>query len=79
MSHRRKIAVIGLGYVGLPVAVSFARSGVPVVGFDADPRRIAELKQGDDQTWELEVDELRHSPLLFTADRAELRRCDSMS
>ena len=36
MSHRRKIAVIGLGYVGLPVAVSFARSGVPVVGFDVD-------------------------------------------
>ena len=33
MMHGRKIAVIGLGYVGLPVAVSFARSGVPVVGF----------------------------------------------
>ncbi|MGA9559434.1 MAG: hypothetical protein WBR32_00185, partial [Pseudolabrys sp.] len=32
MAHGRKIAVIGLGYVGLPVAVAFARSGVPVIG-----------------------------------------------
>ena len=36
MTHNRKIAVIGLGYVGLPVAVAFARSGVPVIGFDID-------------------------------------------
>ena len=36
MAHNRKIAVIGLGYVGLPVAVAFARSGVPVTGFDID-------------------------------------------
>ncbi len=35
-AHGRKIAVIGLGYVGLPVAVAFARSGVPVIGFDID-------------------------------------------
>ena len=34
MSHGRKIAVIGLGYVGLPVAVAFARSGITVIGFD---------------------------------------------
>ncbi len=34
MSHGRKLAVIGLGYVGLPVAVAFARNGAPVVGFD---------------------------------------------
>ena len=39
VTHGRRIAVIGLGYVGLPVAVSFARSGVPVVGFDIDTRR----------------------------------------
>ena len=41
VSHGRKIAVIGLGYVGLPVAVAFARSGAPVIGFDIDPERIA--------------------------------------
>ena len=36
VSHGRRIAVIGLGYVGLPVAVAFARSGTPVIGFDID-------------------------------------------
>jgi UDP-N-acetyl-D-mannosaminuronate dehydrogenase len=43
--HQRKIAVIGLGYVGLPVAVAFARSGAGVVGFDIDRNRIEELKK----------------------------------
>ena len=46
VSHGRKIAVIGLGYVGLPVAVAFARSGAPVVGFDIDPQRIGDLHAG---------------------------------
>ncbi len=76
MSHRRKIAVIGLGYVGLPVAVSFARAGVPVVGFDVDERRIAELRQGDDRTREVEVADLRLGTLVFTADPAEMRQSD---
>ena len=38
--------MIGLGYVGLPVAVAFARTGIPVVGFDVDATRIAELNKG---------------------------------
>lgn len=50
MSHRRKIAVIGLGYVGLPVAAAFARAGSPVVGFDIDHTRVRELKVGQDRT-----------------------------
>ena len=41
MSHGRKIAVIGLGYVGLPVAAAFARGGCPVTGFDIDSTRVA--------------------------------------
>ncbi len=57
MRHGRNIAVIGLGYVGLPVAVSFARSGVPVVGFDIDQRRVAELAAGNDRTREVEAHE----------------------
>ena len=76
MKHGRKIAVIGLGYVGLPVAVSFARSGVPVVGFDIDAARVAELKQGNDRTREVEVDDLRHASLVFTADSATLNQSD---
>ncbi len=50
MPHERKLAVIGLGYVGLPVAVAFGRQGSRVVGFDIDSARISELKAGRDRT-----------------------------
>jgi UDP-N-acetyl-D-glucosamine/UDP-N-acetyl-D-galactosamine dehydrogenase len=76
MKHGRRIAVIGLGYVGLPVAVSFARSGVPVVGFDIDASRVAELKDGTDRTREVDVDDLGHASLVFTTDPAALKHSD---
>jgi UDP-N-acetyl-D-galactosamine dehydrogenase len=44
------IAVIGLGYVGLPVALGFAEAGFDVVGYDTDPRRVAALRAGEDWT-----------------------------
>ncbi len=67
MSHGRKIAVIGLGYVGLPVAAAFARGGTPVVGFDVDATRIEELREGYDRTREVEADDLRHQSLTFSS------------
>jgi hypothetical protein len=76
VAHGRNIAVIGLGYVGLPVAVSFARSGVPVVGFDVDAARVAELRDGKDRTREVESSDLHQKLLLFTADPAEMGRAD---
>ena len=76
MAHGRKIAVIGLGYVGLPVAVSFARAGVPVVGFDINAARIAELKSGHDRTREVEPAELAQPTLTYTGDPAALKTCD---
>ncbi|KQW22321.1 GDP-mannose dehydrogenase [Afipia sp. Root123D2] len=76
MSHGRKIAVIGLGYVGLPVAVAFARAGVPVIGFDIDAARIAELKSGQDRTREVEAGDLKHPSLTFSSDVASLRESD---
>jgi UDP-N-acetyl-D-galactosamine dehydrogenase len=74
--HGRKIAVIGLGYVGLPVAVSFARSGVPVIGFDIDSRRVAELREGKDRTREVDGGDLQQETLRFTADPAQLMKAD---
>jgi len=74
--HSRKIAVIGLGYVGLPVAVSFAASNTPVIGFDIDARRIAELKKGHDRTNEVESARLNQASLTFTDDRAQLKQAD---
>ncbi|MGB6795537.1 MAG: 3-hydroxyacyl-CoA dehydrogenase NAD-binding domain-containing protein, partial [Xanthobacteraceae bacterium] len=68
MPHERKIAVIGLGYVGLPVAVAFARSGVAVVGFDIDRKRVEELRAGIDRTLEVEKNDLAHPTLSYASD-----------
>jgi UDP-N-acetyl-D-glucosamine/UDP-N-acetyl-D-galactosamine dehydrogenase len=76
MSHGRKIAVIGLGYVGLPVAAAFARGGGPVVGFDIDQTRIRELKAGRDRTREVESSDLKLSSLSFTTEVTALQASD---
>src|SRR3954469_19105095 len=64
-----RIVVIGLGYVGLPLAVALARK-FDVTGFDIDGERIAELRAGRDRTREVEEDELRQSELKL-GDEAE--------
>jgi UDP-N-acetyl-D-galactosamine dehydrogenase len=76
VAHSRKIAVIGLGYVGLPVAVSFARANHPVVGFDIDTRRIAELRAGHDRTREVESSDLALPALSLSGDPEELSSAD---
>ena len=73
MLHGRKIAVIGLGYVGLPVAVAFGRAGAPVIGFDIDPQRVHELNAGHDRTREVAPGDLRAPALTFTAEEPALR------
>lgn len=76
MSHGRKIAVIGLGYVGLPVAVAFARAGVPVIGFDVDGVRIEELRRRHDRTREVEAADLSLPGLAYESDPAKLAGSD---
>jgi UDP-N-acetyl-D-glucosamine/UDP-N-acetyl-D-galactosamine dehydrogenase len=76
MLHRRRIAVIGLGYVGLPVAVAFARQGFPVTGFDIDKERVRELEGGRDRTREVEVTDLKHPSLRFICEEADLDASD---
>jgi UDP-N-acetyl-D-glucosamine/UDP-N-acetyl-D-galactosamine dehydrogenase len=76
LAHERSIAVIGLGYVGLPVAAAFAESGVPVVGFDIDERRVSELRAGHDRTREVEPETLGNANLRVTTDTADLAACD---
>ena len=68
MAPRRNIAVIGLGYVGLPVAVAFARSGASVIGFDIDRARIEELHAGFDRTHEVEKTQLTQPTLVFFSE-----------
>ncbi|RJO48317.1 Vi polysaccharide biosynthesis UDP-N-acetylglucosamine C-6 dehydrogenase TviB, partial [Acinetobacter baumannii] len=55
-----RIAIIGLGYVGLPLAVEFGKK-VPVVGFDIYQKRIDELKSGQDHTLEVTPEELKQA------------------
>ncbi len=68
--QRVRIGIVGLGYVGLPLAVELAKR-YPTVGFDINPRRIAELKAGSDSSLEVDPDELRSVELLTYTDRAE--------
>ena len=71
-----KIAIIGLGYVGLPLAVEFGKQ-VPVIGFDIHQKRIDELKSGQDHTLEVSPEELKQaSKLSYSADLAELKDCN---
>ena len=65
--------IIGLGYVGLPVAVAFGRVGAPVIGFDIDAERVHELNAGHDRTREVAAADLRHPSVSFTADASELK------
>jgi UDP-N-acetyl-D-galactosamine dehydrogenase len=74
--HTRKIAVIGLGYVGLPVAVSFARAGSDVIGFDIDASRVEELRAGRDRTKEVDPAELKNPRLKVTNNAADLKAAD---
>ena len=74
--HEIKLAIIGLGYVGLPLAVEFGRKR-PVVGFDINQRRIDELKAGNDFTLETTQEELvAANHLTYTTNLDDLRVCN---
>ncbi|UNT61956.1 Vi polysaccharide biosynthesis UDP-N-acetylglucosamine C-6 dehydrogenase TviB [Acinetobacter towneri] len=71
-----KIAVIGLGYVGLPLAVEFGKK-LPVVGFDIHQKRIQELQSGQDHTLEVSPEELKQAThLSYSANLDDLRSCN---
>ncbi len=85
VSGNTKIAVIGLGYVGLPLAIEFGKK-YEVLGFDINPERVRELSEGKDRTHEASIPDLRsvlHAPvsasagLRFSTDPAALKSCDT--
>jgi len=71
-----KIAVIGLGYVGLPVAAAFAAKGFDVIGFDIKAARIDDLRRGVDVTGSVSQDQLNQTTLSFTCVPQDLSTCD---
>lgn len=71
-----RICIIGLGYVGLPLAVEFGKK-IDTIGFDINAHRIESLRNGVDHTLELTGEELQHAThLRFSADADELKGCD---
>jgi UDP-N-acetyl-D-galactosamine dehydrogenase len=77
-NHKPKassVAVVGLGYVGLPLAVAFSKH-LPVVGFDIKENRIRELRRGRDSTGEIESADLKSPNLAFTTEPKKLRGCE---
>jgi UDP-N-acetyl-D-glucosamine/UDP-N-acetyl-D-galactosamine dehydrogenase len=72
----RRVGVVGLGYVGLPVAVAFGKAGALAVGFDVDRGRIDELRRYFDRTRETTEAELRAVNIRVSADTADLREAD---
>jgi UDP-N-acetyl-D-glucosamine/UDP-N-acetyl-D-galactosamine dehydrogenase len=71
-----RIAIIGLGYVGLPLAIAFGKK-VKTIGFDINDTRIEELKSGFDHTLEVIPEEFKHSTILsFTSETQRIRNCN---
>ena len=73
---KRQIAVIGLGYVGLPVATALAKRGHNVLGFDISAARLRELAAGHDRTREVELADLNHPNLRCSSNPEDLKKAD---
>ncbi len=71
----RRVAVVGLGYVGLPIAVAFGKQG-QVIGFDINKAKIDELRKGVDRTGEVSASDLKQSKVRFTAEPSDLKTAD---
>ncbi|TKB74818.1 MAG: nucleotide sugar dehydrogenase [Nitrospira sp.] len=71
----RKIAVVGLGYVGLPIAVAFGKQQ-RVIGFDINKAKIAELQKGIDHTGEVSDEDLKATDVQYTSQPSELKAAD---
>lgn len=70
-----KLGVLGLGYVGLPVAVAFGKK-MPVIGLDVNQKRIEQLKHTHDETGEVTDEDLRSTNIDFTSDAKRLKECN---
>jgi UDP-N-acetyl-D-glucosamine/UDP-N-acetyl-D-galactosamine dehydrogenase len=75
MSHTRKVAVVGLGYVGLPIAVAFGKKE-PIIAFDINKARVEELKAGYDRNKDVAKSEFEGGKAEYTTDPARLKAAD---
>ncbi|MDD3140735.1 MAG: nucleotide sugar dehydrogenase [Lachnospiraceae bacterium] len=73
-SGEESLALIGLGYVGMPIAVAFANEGVKVIGFDLNKEKIELYKNGSDPTNEVGDDAIKQTTIAFTSDENDLKK-----
>ena len=74
MNREEKLSLVGLGYVGMPIAHAFAKKGLSVIGFDLNKEKIELYKSGIDPTNEVGDEEIKNTKIHFTADETELRK-----
>ena len=73
-SGEESVSLIGLGYVGMPIAVAFANEGIKVVGFDKNKDKIELYKNGKDPTNEIGDDAIKQTRVMFTSDEKDLQK-----
>lgn len=73
---RLKISLIGLGYVGMPIAIAFANKNIPVIGFDINKEKIAQYISGLDPTHEVGEKAIKETSMVFTYNKEELRNAN---
>ncbi len=74
VNKKEALALVGLGYVGMPIAHAFANKGIDVIGFDLNKEKIELYKSGIDPTKEVGNDEIKASKVRFTSDETELKK-----
>ena len=74
VNNEESIAIVGLGYVGLPIAHAFSKKGLNVIGFDLDNEKLELYKSGIDPTNEVGNEEIKKSNIYFTSDETDLRK-----
>ena len=74
VNREEKVSLVGLGYVGMPIAIAFAKKGLNVIGFDLNKAKIELYKSGVDPTLEVGDEVIRNTTVRFTSDETELRK-----
>ena len=74
ISKEEKVSLVGLGYVGMPIAVAFANKGIDVIGFDLNKAKIELYKSGVDPTKEVGDDAIKNTKVYFTSDEEDLKK-----
>lgn len=74
LENEESLSLVGLGYVGMPIAVAFAKKGINVIGFDLNKEKIELYKSGIDPTKEVGDEAIKESTVQFTSDEADLKK-----